>query len=252
LLFNYSRSLVLNLAGEFSVNIYIRILQDSLKVTDVGHGSGDSILLQLSHPDVARPALLCGITSLSSHYRRAQERVDSFLSSVDAPSETPDVLLFEGDAVWRPGDKARSHPLSPHFQYEFDNVLTLDCAYHFNTRHEFLRQSFQRLVPGGGIALADICFSAPPGPILTLLLWRVLRVMPRDNIVTKEQYIQQMNNIGYEGVEMEDITPFVFPGFCNFLKWRGYVGTVFAWLMGWLQGQGLRFIIIKGAKPSVH
>jgi SAM-dependent methyltransferase len=222
----------------------------SLKLTDVGHGSGDSILLQLSHPEVARPSLLCGITSLPSHHRRSRERVDSFLSSVDVPGETPDVLLFEGDTVWRAGDRA--HPLSPHFQHEFDNVLALDCAYHFDTREEFLRQSFRRLAPGGRVALADLCFSAPPGPVLTLLLSRVLHVMPKDNIVTKEQYIQQMNNIGYKDVEMEDITPFVFPGFRKFLKWRGYVGGVFAWSMGWLQGQGLRFIIIKGTKPLAH
>ena len=218
-------------------------------MTDVGHGSGDSILLQLSHPDVARPALLCGITSLPSHHRRSRERVDSFLSSADAPSETPDVILFEGDAIWRPGDQ--DHPLSPFFQHDFDNVVALDCALHFNTRQEFLYQAFQRLAPGGRVALADVCFSAPPGQVLTLLLWRVLHVMPRDNIVTKEQYMQQMNKIGYEDVEMEDVTPFVFPGFRNFLKQRGYVGGVFAWFMGRLQEQGLRFIIIKGTKPPL-
>jgi hypothetical protein len=173
--------------------------------------------------------------------------VDDFLFSAAAPDMRPDVLLFEGDAVWRSGDQ--EHPLSPHSGREFDSILALDCAYHFDTRAEFLRQSFQHLAPGGSVALADICFSVSPGSILTLFLSGVLHVMPRSNVVTKEQYVQQMHEIGYRDVEVEDITPFVFPGFRNFLKQRGNVGSVFARLMGWLQGQGLCFVVIKGGKP---
>ncbi|KAI9445270.1 S-adenosyl-L-methionine-dependent methyltransferase [Lactarius indigo] len=205
------------------------------RVLDVGHGCGDSILLQLSHPEVAKPSLLCGITSLPSHHRRSWERVNT-------------VLLFRGDAVWRPG--RQDHPLSPDFQHDFDNILALDCAYHFNTREEFLRQSLHRLTPGGSVALADLCFSTPPGPVLTLLLWRVLRTMPKHNITTKDQYIQQMREIGYEDIEMEDITPFVFPGFREFLKQRGGMWGAFSWSMSWLEGRGLRFVIIKGTRPD--
>ncbi|KAH9037266.1 S-adenosyl-L-methionine-dependent methyltransferase [Lactarius pseudohatsudake] len=203
------------------------------RVLDVGHGCGDSILLQLSHPEVATPSILCGITSLPAHHRRSWERVKRFQSSVDAP---PAVLLFQGDAVWRPG--CQDHPLSPDFQYDFDNILALDCAYHFNTRDEFLRQSLRRLTPGGSV--------------LTLLLWRVLRTMPKHNITTKEQYIQQMREIGYEDVELEDITPFVFPGFRQFLKQRGRMWGIFSWSMSWLEGRGLRFVIIKGTRPNTR
>ncbi|KAH9082150.1 S-adenosyl-L-methionine-dependent methyltransferase [Lactarius deliciosus] len=217
------------------------------RVLDVGHGCGDSILLQLSHPEVATPSILCGITSLPAHHRRSWERVKSYLSSVDAP---PAVLLFQGDAVWRPG--CQDHPLSPDFKHDFDNILALDCAYHFNTREEFLRQSLRRLTPGGSVALADLCFSSPPGPVLTLLLWRVLRTMPKHNITTKEQYIQQMREIGYEDIELEDITPFVLPGFQQFLKQRGRMGGIFSWSMSWLEGRGLRFVIIKGTRPNTR
>ncbi|KAI0307737.1 S-adenosyl-L-methionine-dependent methyltransferase [Multifurca ochricompacta] len=218
------------------------------RVLDVGHGSGDSILLQLSHPQVTKPALLCGITSLPSHHRRSQERVDKFLSSADSADAPykPTVFLFEGDAIWR--SENRDHPLSPHFRHQFDSILALDCAYHFNTREEFLRQSFRRLATGGNITLADLCFAVPPGPILKLFLWRVLHVMPKENMVTKEQYLQQVREIGYEDIEMEDVSSFVFPGFRNFLKQRGNIGRVFASLICWLQGKGLRFIIIKGTK----
>jgi len=234
------RALALRLFRAAALKPYGRVL-------DVGHGSGDSLLLQLSHPELVKPALLCGVTSLPSHHRRSKERVNSFLSSADAPDKRPDVLLFEGDAVWRPGHQ--EHPLSPHFGHEFDNILALDCAYHFDTREEFLRQSFQRLAPGGCIALADLCFSTPPGPVLALFLSRMLHVMPRSNMVTKEEYVHQMNDMGYKGVEIEDITPFVFSGFRKFMNQRGNLGAAFAGLMGWLQGRGLRFVVIKGRKP---
>ena len=220
-----------------------------LNSTDVGYGSGDSILLQLSHPEVPRPALLCGITSLPSHHRRSRERVNRFLSSPDAPERTPEVHLFEGDAIWRPGHRDRGHPLSPQYGHEFDNILALDCAYHFDSRREFLRRSFQRLAPGGSVALADICFSNPPRAALKFFLSGVLHVMPRSNIVTKEQYLQQMYEIGYENIGVEDITPFVFPGFRAFLTRRGIIGRLFAGIMGWLQGRGLCFVIIEGRKP---
>ena len=219
-------------------------------MADVGYGCGDSILLQLSHPEVAKPSLLCGITSLPSHYRRSRERVNNFISSVDAPEDTPAVLLFQGDAVWRSGHQ--DHPLSPSFQHNFDNILALDCAHHFNTREEFLCQSLRRLTPGGSVALADLCFSSFPGPVLTLLLCRVLHTMPKQNIITKEQYMKQMREIGYEGIELEDITPHVFPGFREFLKQRGFLWGVFSWLMSWIEGRGLRFVIVKGTRPNVQ
>ena len=171
------------------------------------------------------------------------------MSSADALERTPDVFLFEGDAIWRPGHRDREHPLSPYSGHEFDNVLALDCAYHFDPRGEFLRQSFQRLAPGGSVALADLCFSDPPSTVLKLLLSSVLHVIPRGNMVTKGQYVQQMNEIGYEDIGVEDISLFVFPGFRSFFRQRGILGSVFAGFMGWLQGRGLCFVVIKGRKP---
>ena len=174
--------------------------------------------------------------------------MNKFLSSAEAPERTPDVLLFEGDAIWRPGHRDDEHPLSPHSGHEFDNILALDCAHHFDPRREFLHQSFQRLAPSGRVALADLCFSDPPSASLKFLLSGMLHIMPRSNLLTKEQYVQQMNEIGYEDIRVEDITPFVFPGFRNFLKQRGILWGAFAGIMGWLQGRGLRFVVIGGRK----
>ncbi|KAH9969037.1 hypothetical protein BC827DRAFT_305297 [Russula dissimulans] len=82
----------------------VAALRQNGRVLDVGHGSGDSILLQLSHPELAKPTLVCGVTYLPSHHRRTRQRVDGFLSSADALDKRPDVLYsrvtpFGGQAI---------------------------------------------------------------------------------------------------------------------------------------------------------
>lgn len=216
--------------------------------SDVGHGSGESLILQLTHADVPRPSVLCGITSLPTHHRRSRERVDATLSSTNAAGGATSVRLFEGDAVWRAGQ--RDHPLAPDFDHKFDSILALDCAYHFETRQEFLRQSFRQLEPGGRVALADICFAHTPNSALAFLLSRVFGVLRKENMVTIEEYTQHLLEIGYEDVEIEDITEFVFPGFRSFLKQQGKLWKLFTWVLGWFQGHGMRFVIAKGVKPS--
>lgn len=74
--------------------------------------------------------------------------------------------------------------------------------------------------------------------------------MPRENVVTKTEYIAEMKQIGYVDVDIEDITEYVFPGFVRFLSGRGGGWKVFAWVMAWLHGRGARFGIVVGRKPD--
>ncbi|KAI0322732.1 hypothetical protein OF83DRAFT_1092674 [Amylostereum chailletii] len=218
-------------------------------ILDVGHGSGDSLLLLLSHPDVPRPDVLCGITSLPGHRARSKARIGHLLSSNDEPDTQTRVFLFNSDAVFRSGI-SDSHPLSTDSPYHFDTVLALDCAYHLRTRFEFLGQSFAHLVPGGRIALADICFERTPSVFATLMLSLVFRVMPQSNVITKQQYVGEMERIGYINVQLEDITQSVFPGFRKFLGGQGLGFRLFGRVLGWLEQWQGRFVIVTATKPS--
>ena len=132
----------------------------------------------------------------------------------------------------------------------FDAVLALDCAYHFDTRDTFLRQSFLKLAPAGRIALADICFD--PQRLKSLPVWivtRLFRLMPTHNFVSTEGYRSQMEEIGFVDVQLEDITLDVFPGFISFLKSRGSGWMVFAWVLEWYFNAGAQFVLISGAVP---
>ncbi|KAJ7169943.1 S-adenosyl-L-methionine-dependent methyltransferase [Mycena filopes] len=206
------------------------------RVLDVGHGSGESLIMLLTHPDVPRPGHLTGITSLRSHYARSQARVASLNQAVP-------VDLHAGDAIYRPG--SRDHPLNASSeQPKFDTILALDCAYHFKTRVRFLRQAYNRLNPGGSIALADICFS----PDATRFVGMVLRLMPKENMVSSSEYMAQLREIGFVDVQLEDITGDVFPGFVSFLATRGAGWWIFTKVFNIFWGSGARFVVVQGRR----
>lgn len=165
-------------------------------------------------------------------------------SSLQEPKT--DVHLYPGDAIYR--ENVVGHPQDPASSKVFDRILALDCAYHFNTRKIFLRQSFHKLVPGGRIALTDICFD----PIMlkkpqVRLITSLLRLIPKHNMVSSGDYIAQMKEIGYIDVQLQDVTENVFPGFIRFLKSRGLGWMVFGWMVECYAQAGARFVIVSGS-----
>lgn len=218
-------------------------------LSDVGHGTGESLILLLSDSTIACPSSIIGLTSLPSHHRRSQERVTRLQSNSELTRcSNTQVRLLAGDAVWR--EDTTDHPLHPSSDDTFDAILALDCAYHFNTRHAFLVQSFHKLSPHGRIALADLCFASPAlDSNTTFLLTSVLRMVPKQNVISAEDYVHAMSEIGYADVRLEDISEDVFPGFIKFLKSRGGGWWVFGIVMRWYTNTGVRFVIVSGSKP---
>lgn len=215
-----------------------------LHLADVGHGTGESLIFLLSDRRVPRPSSLTGITSLIEQHRRAQARITSLQSSLPEPQ--PEVALYAGDAVYH--NPALDHPLNPSSPRCFDTILALDCAYHFNTRFAFLDQSFVKLLPGGRIALADICID----PVALRygegwLITSFFGLMPKQNMVSKEEYVSVMKKIGYVDVQLRDITEDVFPGFIRFLKGKGWGWWVFAIVID-RYVSAARFVIVSGAR----
>ena len=205
----------------------------------MGHGSGDSLLLQLKHLSIPRPSLLIGITSLQAHHARSLERTSNFLTQF--PSSTQ-VKLVQSDAIARGSDP--DHPLSSSSDLPlFTSIVAIDCAFHFNTRALFLRQAFERLAPEGRIALADICFDKP-STLISLLAGVVA-----ENMISQEQYVCTLQEIGYEDIKLEDISYQVFPGFTRFLGKRGGTWRLVAMAMNFVSTRG-RYVMVSARKPS--
>ena len=211
---------------------------------DVGHGTGESLLLLLSDPSIPRPSHLIGITSLHIHHHRSRQRVDKW-QAINQNKVSVD--LHHRDAVFD-GVVPSTHPLSPSCKITIDSILALDCAHHFNTRHKFLEQSFQKLTPGGSIALADICSSV--NTQRTRLITSTVNLIPRHNQISVEDYVHRMEQIGYVDVILEDITPEVFPGFVSFMKSRGWGWWAFGSVVDWYSSTGARFVIVSGRRPA--
>ncbi|KAH9486879.1 Erythromycin 3''-O-methyltransferase [Psilocybe cubensis] len=221
-------------------------LVDSLP--DVGHGTGESLLFLLSEPSLPRISHLVGITSLEVHHERSVDRVHKLQALRDIDTI---VDLYHADAICT--DRANpAHPLSTLSNETFDVILALDCAYHFNTRRLFLEQAYTKLERGGTVALADICFSSDALKTRrTQFLVSVLRLMPRHNVISKEDYVAQMKRIGYSDVVLEDITDDVFPSFSRFLKTQGWGWWVLGKVIDWYASAGARFVIVSGKVDTV-
>ncbi|KAF7306979.1 Snare domain containing protein [Mycena indigotica] len=218
------------------------------RVLDVGHGSGESLLFLLSHPDVPRPSHITGITSLEEHYIRSQARLSCVTSKVP-------VVLHVGDAIRRAG--VDDHPFN---NARFDAILALDCAYHFKHRRDFIQQAYDALQSGGSLGLADICFAPETlNSLRSRLITFFLRLMPKGNMVSTEDYCFQMKAAGFVDVELEDISQDVFPGFIRFLQSRGFGWSIFASVLSLYYSTGARFVVSvlipryeERSKPSPH
>ncbi|KAF8525082.1 S-adenosyl-L-methionine-dependent methyltransferase [Hysterangium stoloniferum] len=221
-----------------------RLIPDG-HVLDVGHATGDSLLIHLRRPDIPRPKTLWGITYLPSHHARSQDRVNDLQAL--SPNKTQ-VHLYCSDAIFR--GQFADHPLNPSFSRPlFTSIIAIDCAYHFAPRELFLSQSFSRLGPGGTIALGDLAVSETFPFVLRVILSRLLSI-PSENMITPRIYEEQLRKIGYTHIHIEDVSQNVFPEFKSFLKSRGGLWKVFASLIGWWAAAGGCFVIVNASRPG--
>lgn len=209
--------------------------------------------MQLEDPSIPRPKSLTGVTSISHQYEAALKRVDDLRRTTQIP-----IVLQHDDAVYKSpstrgtGSRQSTHPLDPSSDLLFDSILALDCAYHFNTREEFLAQCFDHLKPSGRISLADMCFEPKTSNHFwsktTAKLWANALSVPSSNLITLSQYRAQLERIGYTDIAVVDVSDNVFPGFIAFLSTRGVLWKLFAGTLRRWWTFGGRFVLVTACK----
>ncbi|KAL8280928.1 hypothetical protein RQP46_006607 [Phenoliferia psychrophenolica] len=142
-----------------------------------------------------------------------------------------------------------------------DVVLSIDAAYHFNTRDAFLRGAFKSLAPGGRLGLTDLVRSNDLGLGSTILLRIICLVskVPWGNMVVHDEYLARLRQVGFSDVEVEDVSAHVFLPLATWIRerdakygrafgseWGGLMG--FARVLEWWSRGSVRFVVVSAVK----
>ncbi len=166
-------------------------LHDCRRVLDAGFGGGAQLGIWL---DEFRVGKVVGVEQgPSPAFASRDERLE----------------LSRGDAT-RPAEVISSPG-------EFDRVLALDCAYHFDPRDDFLRAAFACLRSGGRLALTDIVPRNPKHSLVRRMLFRVLG-LPLVNMVSRADYGARLREIGFRNVRIQLLDRAVLGGFERFAR----------------------------------
>ena len=121
------------------------------------------------------------------------------------------------------GDATRLSEINQIGDKTFDKITAMDCAYHFNSRQEFFKQSSNRLRAGGILCIVDM---VPTEKLLAnnfkskafLQMICTLAKIPKANMVSMEEYQDQLKSCGFEIEKVQFLEDSVFPGFVNHLR----------------------------------
>jgi ubiquinone/menaquinone biosynthesis C-methylase UbiE len=88
-----------------------------------------------------------------------------------------------------------------------DKILSIESAFHFNTREEFFQDAHRILRPGGLLAMADLVVPPPRNPWQRLHLSGARRSqqIPAANTYGIDDYVAKLEAAGFEILEAESI-----------------------------------------------
>lgn len=98
------------------------------------------------------------------------------------------------------------------FQDEsYDLIISIEAAFHFNTRKDFLQQAFRVLRTGGQLIFTDMLFHNTN--------WVGNWSVPEANLVTDiTLYNEMCQNVGFKLLSLQNIKNTTIKGFCQYLR----------------------------------
>ncbi|KAG0241863.1 hypothetical protein BGW41_005209 [Actinomortierella wolfii] len=244
---------------------------------DVGFGCGDQTVYMA---ELYGPKRITGITIEPLQHYAGEQLV------LNSRSRTPNtsIELYVADAS-NLLDFLKEHPQVLGSRLEngqsplpssslwtqrcFTHIISIDSAYHYNTRRKFFEQAYAVLEPGRGLlAMADVIPRRHP-PMTGIKGWmfrqfsRWYLKVPLENMQTLEEYRQMLEEVGFQEIEIETVEDQVFLGWADFistqlrvLKSVGLVRPRVGWSFWLLQNvlrsvdrsKTMHFIIVKARR----
>lgn len=251
----------------------------SIALLDVGFGCGDQTAY-LTFPKPVRASdeewwdeqphiplfqSYYGITKDVFQYRYAMERKKEFEESKTKEFDDllPETLeLLNADACF---PKSWYKPFTKALREDFRKaderwVLALDCLYHFwPDRWGFITYAHDKL--HASFMAFDLCLTNKEISWFNRqLLWILSVIMGAtwDNFVITAEYRKKLVEIGYDEVEIRDVSEYVFAGLEQFVERQGRVlekmrlglsgFQVAKWMFGWWAKTGLMRGVIVVAR----
>jgi microcystin synthetase protein McyJ len=174
-------------------------LQPSDEVLDVGVGFAEQDFILLDRFKVSH---ITGIDITPVHVDKGRERV-----AKRGLEQQIDIRLGSATAMEFP-------------DASFERVLALECAFHFDTRDQFMREAFRVLKPGGTIALSDMLPNQGEKSSRLTAFGRRYGHIPEANLYDREEYARRLSAAGFGEVLVESIREDVFPGMANYSRQR--------------------------------
>jgi len=174
-------------------------LQPNDGVLDVGVGFAEQDFVLLERFKVSH---ITGIDITPVHVDKGRERV-----ARRGLEEFIDIRLGSATAMDFP-------------DATFERVLALECAFHFDTRDQFLREACRVLKPGGTVVLADMLPNVGKKSGLSTAFGRKYGHIPKANFYDRVEYPRRLAAAGFADVVVESIRQDVFPAMAQYIWQR--------------------------------
>lgn len=117
---------------------------------------------------------------------------------------------------FKQGDAMKIHEyFQPHY---FDSIVSIESAFHYPERTQFFKHVFSLLKPSGCFVIADIVIK-PDCNIFTRLVMKVFLdfwLIPSSNVITADEYTQNLVQSGFTIQKKIDITDKTFNPFYSY------------------------------------